>query len=48
MRDVNGWSFRDNQIILFARGQTVARLSGAEAALTGTLTSSGQSIEMAR
>ncbi|QRM30141.1 AprI/Inh family metalloprotease inhibitor [Microvirga sp. VF16] len=48
MRSVNGWSFRENQVILFSRGQLVARLSGAEAALAGTLNSSGSEIRMSR
>ena len=48
MRSVNGWSFRENQVVLFSRGQPVARLSGAEAALTGTLNSSGSDIRMSR
>jgi hypothetical protein len=48
MRSVNGWSFRENQVILFSRGQLVARLSGAEAALTGTLNGSSSEISMSR
>jgi hypothetical protein len=48
MRNVNGWSFRENQVILFSRGQLVARLSGAEAALTGTLNGSGSELRMSR
>lgn len=48
MRSVNGWSFRENQVILFSRGQLVARLSGAEAALTGTLNGSISEIKMSR
>jgi len=48
VRSINGWSFRENQVILFSRGQLVARLSGAEAALTGTLNSSGSEISMSR
>jgi hypothetical protein len=48
LRSVNGWTFRDNQIVLFSRGQVVARLSGAEAALTGTLSSSGTELTMSR
>ena len=49
MRSVNGWSFRENQIVLFSREQPVARLSGAEAALVGTLNGSGSdNIRMSR
>ncbi len=48
MRHINGWSFRDNQVILFSRGQPVARLSGAEAALAGTLNGSGSEVRMTR
>ena len=48
LRSVNGWSFRENQVILFSRGQVVARLSGAEAALGGTLSPSGAAIRMSR
>jgi hypothetical protein len=48
MRSVNGWSFRENQVVLFSRGQLVARLSGAEAALAGTLNGSGSEIRMSR
>jgi hypothetical protein len=48
MRAVNGWSFRDDQVVLFSRGQPVARLSGAEASLAGTLSSSSAAIEMTR
>jgi len=48
MRGVNGWGFRDDQVVLFSRGQPVARLSGAEAALSGTLSSSSAAITMTR
>jgi hypothetical protein len=48
LRSVNGWSFRENQVILFSRGQLVARLSGAEAALAGTLNGSGSEVRMSR
>ena len=48
MRAVNGWSFRDDQVVLFSRGQPVARLSGAEASLAGTLSNSSAAIEMTR
>ena len=48
VRGVNGWSFRENQVILFSRGTVVGRLSGAEAALSGTLSGSGSEIRMSR
>ena len=48
LRTVNGWSIRDNQVILFSRGQVVARLSGAEAALSGTLNGSETALTMTR
>ncbi len=48
MRAVNGWSFRGDQVVLFSRGQPVARLSGAEASLAGTLSNSSAAIEMTR
>jgi hypothetical protein len=48
MRGVNGWSFRDDQVVLFSRGQPVARLSGAEASLSGSLSNSSAAITMTR
>ncbi len=48
LRTVNGWSFRDDQVVLFSRGQVIARLSGAEAALAGTLSSSKTELTMTR
>jgi hypothetical protein len=48
LKTVNGWSIRDNQVILFSRGQVVARLSGAEAALSGTLNGSETELTMTR
>jgi hypothetical protein len=48
LRGVNGWTFRENQVILFSRGQLVARLSGAEAALEGSLNGSDSEIRMSR
>ncbi|WP_262027313.1 AprI/Inh family metalloprotease inhibitor [Microvirga sp. Mcv34] len=48
VRSVNGWSFRENQVILFSRGTVVGRLSGQEAALAGTLSGSGSEIRMSR
>ncbi|MBD2745539.1 AprI/Inh family metalloprotease inhibitor [Microvirga sp. BT688] len=48
LKTVNGWSIRDNQVILFSRGQVVARLSGAEAALSGRLNDSEAALTMTR
>lgn len=48
LKSVNGWSIRDNQVILFSRGQVIARLSGAEAALSGTLNGSEAALTMTR
>ncbi len=48
LKTVNGWSIRDSQVILFSRGQVVARLSGAEAALSGTLNGSKAELTMTR
>jgi len=48
LRSVNGWSFRDDQVILYSRGRVVARLSGAEAALAGALSDSNSDITMTR
>ncbi|WP_114943978.1 AprI/Inh family metalloprotease inhibitor [Microvirga calopogonii] len=48
VRSVNGWSFRENQVVLFSRGTVVGRLSGAEAALAGILSGSGSEIRMTR
>lgn len=48
LKSVNGWSFRDDQVVLFSRGQAVARLSGAEAALAGTLHGSKTELTMTR
>gem|GEM_PF-4410244 len=48
LKTVNGWSIRDNQVILFSRGQVVARLSGAEAALSGRLNDSEAELTMTR
>jgi hypothetical protein len=48
LKSVNGWSIRDGQVILFSRGQVVARLSGAEAALSGTLNGSEAALTMTR
>ena len=48
LKMINGWSIRDNQVILFSRGQVIARLSGAEAALSGTLNGSETALTMTR
>ncbi|MEE1655370.1 AprI/Inh family metalloprotease inhibitor [Microvirga sp. CF3062] len=48
LKTVNGWSISDNHVILFSRGQVVARLSGAEAALSGTLNGSETALTMTR
>ncbi|MGF9761992.1 AprI/Inh family metalloprotease inhibitor [Microvirga sp. 0TCS3.31] len=48
LKTVNGWSIGDNQVILFSRGQVVARLSGAEAALSGRLNGSEAELTMTR
>ncbi len=48
LKTVNAWSIRDNQVILFSRGQVIARLSGAEAALSGSLSGSGAELTMTR
>jgi hypothetical protein len=48
LKAVNGWSIRDNQVILFSRGDVVARMSGAEAALSGTLNGSKAELTMTR
>lgn len=48
LKAVNGWSIRDGQVTLFSRGQVIARLSGAEAALSGTLNGSETALTMTR
>ena len=48
LKTVNTWSIRDNEVILFSRGQVIARLSGAEAALSGTLSGSKTELTMTR
>jgi len=48
LKSVNGWNIRDSQVILFSRGQVVARLSGAEASLSGTLNGSEAAMTMTR
>jgi len=48
LKTVNGWSFRDDQVTLYSRGQVIARLSGAEAALAGTLNGSRTVLTMTR
>ncbi len=48
LKAINGWSIRDNQVILFSRGQVIARLSGAEAALSGRMNGSETELTMTR
>lgn len=48
LRAVSTWSFDQNQVVLFARGEKVAHLNGSEAALTGTLSRTGARLEMSR
>jgi hypothetical protein len=48
LKAVNAWTIRDNEVILLSRGQVIARLSGAEAALSGTLTGSKTELTMTR
>jgi hypothetical protein len=48
LESVNAWSFGDNKIQLFARGNTVAYLNGSEASLTGTFAADQQRLEMTR
>jgi hypothetical protein len=48
LKTVNAWSIRDNEVILFSRGQVIARLSGVEAALSGTLSGSRTELTMIR
>jgi hypothetical protein len=48
LRGVNGWNLRENIVVLFSRGDVIARLSGEEASLSGTFSSSGGSLRMTR
>ncbi len=48
LRSVNAWSLREDHVILFSRGNAIARLSGEEASLSGTLSASGGSLKMVR
>jgi hypothetical protein len=48
LKTINAWSIRDNEVILFSRGQIIARLAGAEAALSGTLSGSRTELMMTR
>ena len=48
LQGVNGWTLRDNQVILFSHGQVIARLAGAEASLEGVLTDSDAALTMSR
>lgn len=48
LRNVNSWSFGNNTVTLYQRGKVVARLSGQEANLAGTLDGSHGSVRMTR
>jgi hypothetical protein len=48
LKSVNAWSIRGNEVILFSRGKVIAQLSGAEAALSGTLSGSKTELTMTR
>lgn len=48
LRQVNSWSFNENRIVLFARGVEIARLTGSEAALSGSLSRAGTPLQMSR
>ncbi|PVE22478.1 hypothetical protein DC522_21020 [Microvirga sp. KLBC 81] len=48
LRQVNSWSFNENRIVLFSRGVEIAQLTGSEAALSGSLSKAGTSLQMLR
>lgn len=48
LRSVNTWSFAEDRVVLFSRGKEVARLSGTEASLDGTIRASGRPLKMTR
>ncbi|WP_445502345.1 AprI/Inh family metalloprotease inhibitor [Microvirga sp. G4-2] len=48
LRQVNSWSFNENRIVLFSRGAEIAQLTGSEAALSGSLSKAGTSLQMSR
>jgi hypothetical protein len=48
LRQVNSWSFNENRIVLFSRGVEIAELAGSEAALSGSLSKAGTSLQMSR
>lgn len=48
LRNVNSWSFAQDRIVLFSRGKEIARLTGTEASLNGTISSSGTLLTMTR
>lgn len=48
LRSVNAWSLREDNVILFSRGNAIARLSGEEASLNGVLNGSGGPLKMSR
>lgn len=48
LKAVNAWSFRENNVILYSKGNVVARLSGLEASLSGSFNGSDGSLTMTR
>jgi len=48
LRTVNAWSFAEDRVVLFSKGREVARLSGSEASLDGTIRASGGALKMTR
>ncbi|WP_230533120.1 AprI/Inh family metalloprotease inhibitor [Microvirga roseola] len=48
LASVNAWTFGDNNVVLYSRGRVIARMSGAEAALAGTLSGSDGAVTMTR
>lgn len=48
LKGVNAWSFRENTVMLYSRGEVVARLSGLEASLSGSFSRSEDALRMTR
>lgn len=48
LRQVNTWSFGQDRVVLFSRGKEIARLTGSEASLSGTVGSSNLPFKMMR
>lgn len=48
LRQVNTWSFGQDRIVLFSRGKEIARLTGSEASLNGTVSGSDLPLKMMR